>query len=84
VAEVGTVLAAALQQVRPALARRLETSERVDLLRRDIGSVSGDLARLGDRVRLLAPLLLALAWGLAAGALALSRDRRPSSPQGSW
>jgi hypothetical protein len=76
VADVGTVLAAALEQVRPSLARRLEATERVELLERDIGSVSGDLARLADKVRVLALALLALSIGLAAGALALSRDRR--------
>jgi hypothetical protein len=76
VVDVGTVLAAALEQVRPSLARKLESAERVELLERDIGSVSGDLARLDERVRLLAPFLLALSLALAAGALALSRDRR--------
>jgi hypothetical protein len=76
VADIGTVLAAALEQVRPSLARELESTERVELLTRNIGSVSGDLARLDERVRLLAPLLLALSLGLAAGALAVSRDRR--------
>jgi Short repeat of unknown function (DUF308) len=76
VADVGTVLAAALERVRPSLARELESTERVALLRRDVGSVSGDLARLADRVRVLAVVLLALALALVAGALAVSRDRR--------
>jgi hypothetical protein len=76
VTDVGTVLAAALEQVRPSLARKLEATERVELLKRDIGSVSGDLARLDERVRLLVLFLFALSVGLAAAALALSRDRR--------
>ena len=76
VADVGTLLAAALEQVRPSLARRLEATERVALLSRDIGSVGGDLARLADRIRVLAIVLLALSLILAAGALALSNDRR--------
>lgn len=76
VADVGTVLAAALEQVRPSLARELESTERVELLTRDVGSVGGDLARLADKVRVLALLLAALSAALAAGALALSRDRR--------
>src|ERR687896_2106978 len=67
VGDVGTVLAAALEQVRPALARKLESTERVELLRRDIGSVGGDLARLGKRIRVLALVLLVLSLGLAGG-----------------
>lgn len=76
VADVGTVLAAALERARPSLARRLDSTERVALLRRDVGELSGDLARLSDKVRLLAPLLLALSLALMAAALALARDRR--------
>ena len=76
VADVGTVLAAALERVRPSVARELESTERVELLERDVGSVSGDLARVADRVRVLALVLLMLSVALAAGALALSRDRR--------
>jgi hypothetical protein len=76
VADVGTVLAAALEQLRPSLARKLESTGRVELLKRDIGAVSGDLARLADRVRVLALVLLALSLVLAAGALAISNDRR--------
>jgi hypothetical protein len=75
-ADVGTVLAAALRQLRPSLARKLESTERVELLKRDIGSVSADLARLAEKIRVLALVLLVLSLGLAAGALALSRDRR--------
>src|SRR5918999_695087 len=76
VADVGTVLAAALEQVRPSLARKLESTGRAALLKRDVGSVTGDLARLGDKVRVLALVLLALSLILAAGAIAVSRDRR--------
>lgn len=76
VTDVGTVLAAALERVRPELARRLDSTGRVALLKRDVGGLSGDLARLADRVRLLAVLLLAAALALMAIALALSRDRR--------
>jgi hypothetical protein len=76
VADVGTVLAAALEQVRPSLARKLESTERVPLLKRDVGSVSGDLARLADGVRVLWLVLLALSLVLATVALAVSRERR--------
>src|SRR5918992_3312324 len=76
VADVGTVLAAALEQVRPSLARNLESTGRVALLKRDVGSVTGDLARLGDKVRVLALVLLALSLILAAVAIWVSEDRR--------
>jgi hypothetical protein len=76
IADVGTVLAAALEEVRPELARKIEATERVELFSRKLGSVSGDLARLADRVRLLAVVLLGLSLGLVAVALAVSRERR--------
>jgi hypothetical protein len=76
VADVGTVLAAALEQVRPTLARKLESTERVELFRRSIGSVSGDLARIADKVRVIAVVLLGLSLALVAAALALSLERR--------
>src|SRR5918992_646609 len=76
VGDVGTVLAAALEQVRPSLARKLESTGRVALLKRDVGSVTGDLARLGDKVRVLALVLLALSLILAAVAIWVSEDRR--------
>jgi hypothetical protein len=76
VADVGTVLAAALEKVRPSLARKVESNEQVTLLERNLGSVSADLARLADRLRVLAVLLLALSLALVAAALALSRERR--------
>jgi hypothetical protein len=76
VGDVGTVLAAAVQKLRPSLAKQLEDSGRVSLVKRDVGSLSASLARLGDTIKVLAPLLLALAVLLAAGAIALSPDRR--------
>ena len=74
--DLGTVLAAALQRFRPALARKVEAAGRVQLIKRDVGSASGDLARAADKVRLLALLLLVLALLLIAGALAVSPQRR--------
>jgi hypothetical protein len=76
VADVGTVLAAVLERARPALAGKLQSTDRVTLLRRDMGRVGGDLARLADRVRVLALVLLVLAAALATAALAVSRNRR--------
>lgn len=76
VGDVGTVLAAALEEVRPSLARRVRATERVELFTRNVGSLSGDLARLADRVRVLAVVLLVLAVASAATAIAVSRERR--------
>jgi hypothetical protein len=76
VADVGAVLAAALAQVRPELARKLSSTERVELVERNIGSLSATLADVAERVQLLAVLLVVLSLALVAGALLLSRDRR--------
>jgi hypothetical protein len=73
VADVGTVLAAALQELRPSLAAEVESAGRVELLKRDIGGLSADLARVGDEIRLLAVFLLVATVLLAAGALAPPR-----------
>jgi hypothetical protein len=76
IADVGTVLAAALQQVRPALADEIGSSKRVEVLRDDIGGLSATLADVAERIRLLALVLAILALALAGGALWLSPDRR--------
>jgi uncharacterized membrane protein HdeD (DUF308 family) len=74
--DVGTVAGEALREVRPKLARQLEDSGRVQLVSRKVGSVAGDLARLGDRIRMLAVLLAGLTVLAAAAALVASTDRR--------
>jgi hypothetical protein len=76
VADVGTVLAAALEKVRPSLAKDLDSTGRVELVKRNIGDASGTLVRVADRVRLIGLVLLALAVVLVAGALAVSTSRR--------
>ena len=76
VGDVGTVLAAAVDKLQPSLAKDLEDSGRVSLLQRDVGSLSASLARIGDTIKLLAPLLMLVCLVLAGGAVALSRDRR--------
>ena len=76
VADVGAVLAAALEQVRPELARKLQSTERVELVERNIGSLSATLADIAERVQLLAVLLLVLSLVLVAGALFVAPDRR--------
>ena len=79
-ADAGLVAAAALRTLRPEAAQVLE-DERVTLVRRRIGAITGDLARLAEHVRVLAWVLLALAAAAAAGALALARDRRRCAGQ---
>jgi MFS family permease len=76
IADVGTVLAAALEKLRPGLARHVQAADRVALLQRnlgDLGTTGTDVAR---RARVLAIVLPLLAAALAAAAVALSVDRR--------
>ena len=79
--DVGTVAAAALEQLRPQLAAELERSERVVLLSRRLGSVTGDLSRTFEQARALAYVLAALALAAAIAALAVSTDRRRTAGQ---
>ena len=74
--DVGTVAGEAIEKVRSDIASKLEESSRIELVRRRIGGVTGDLARTADRVRVLALLLAALTLAAAGGALALAADRR--------
>jgi hypothetical protein len=74
--DVGTVLAAALEQVRPSLAAKLESTKRVELVTSNIGTLSATLADISERVQLLALFLLVLSLVLVVAALTLSPDRR--------
>jgi hypothetical protein len=76
IADVGTVLAAALQAVRPELAKKIDTNGRVRVLKDDVGSVSTTLVNIADQIKLLAALLVVAALALGAGAIWLSHDRR--------
>jgi hypothetical protein len=76
VADVGTVLAAALQRVRPELADELERTGGVSVISADIGSVSATAARIADDIKLLALLLLVLGVALVGAAIAVAPDRR--------
>jgi hypothetical protein len=76
VSDVGTLLYGALQAVQPKLAKQLRDDRRYELLRRDIGSVTGDLARIGRQVRFLALVLPLLALAALAAAIWLAADRR--------
>ncbi|HEY7077130.1 MAG TPA: hypothetical protein VH418_17250 [Solirubrobacteraceae bacterium] len=74
--DVGTVASAALETFRPKLAAEVEASGRIALVTRRLGSVTGDAARLADRLRALAYVLAALTLAAAVAALAVAVDRR--------
>jgi hypothetical protein len=76
VGDVGAIVAAGLELVQPSVAERVRTTNHVNLVERDIGSVNAKLAQAADNIRLLAWLFLFLALASAAGALLLARDRR--------
>ena len=76
ITDVGTVLAAALQEVRPALARDLQSEQRVEVVKENIGSLSATLANIAEDVQILAILLILLSLAFVAGALYISPDRR--------
>ena len=80
-ADVGTVVAAALEKVNPRLAADLDAQKRVVLVKESIGGVTGGLVRFGERLRVLAWVLAALTLAAAGAALALSRDRRRTAAQ---
>jgi hypothetical protein len=76
VADIGTVVAAAIRSLRPALARDLEASGRVEVVDRDVGAVGGTAARIARDVRVVAYLLAALTVIAAVAALVVAPDRR--------
>ena len=80
-ADVGTVVAAALEKVDPQLADDLDAGERVVLLQRDLGALTADVVRIGDRLRVLAWVLAALTLAAGAAALVVSPDRRRTTAQ---
>jgi uncharacterized membrane protein HdeD (DUF308 family) len=80
-ADVGTVVAAALEKLNPQLAKDLDAGTRVVLLKRDIGSLTGDVVRTGERLQVLAWVLGALTLLAGAAALVVSRDRRRTCSQ---
>ncbi len=75
-ADVGTMVAAGLQFAQPSLARRIDTTEKVEVVRRNIGDANATLVRVADTIEVLAPLLLLVAVLCAAGAIWLSTERR--------
>jgi hypothetical protein len=81
VADVGTVVSAALRAVQPSLARQVEDSGRAEVIDRDLGSATGDAARIARAVRLAAYLFAALTLAAAVAALLLTPDRRHTAFQ---
>jgi hypothetical protein len=75
-ADVGTVVRAALETVRPSLARKIDEDAQLTLVRRGVDERAAWLARLADRADLLAAVLGGLVLVLAAAAVALAADRR--------
>ena len=75
VADIGTVAAAAVRSVRPALARDLQESGRITIVDRDVGAAGGTAARIARDVRILAYVLAALALVAAVAALVVTPDR---------
>jgi hypothetical protein len=75
VADIGTVAAAAVRSVRPALARDLQESGRITVVDRDVGAAGGTAARIARDVRILAYVLAALALVAAVAALVVTPDR---------
>ena len=80
-ADVGTVAAAALQRLDPAVARKVSGIGKVTLVDDHLGSATGNIARVGQDVRVLAWVLLGLTVAAAAAALGVSADRRRTAAQ---
>ena len=75
-ADVGTVVAAALQKLNPTLAAKIDASGRITLVKRGIGSASAAIAHRAERLRAAAWVLTTLLLVAALAALATSPDRR--------
>ena len=76
IADVGVLAAEALRQLRPELAGQLDEERRVGLIDRHLGGVTGDLARIAERVRVVALVLALLTAACAVGAVMLASERR--------
>jgi hypothetical protein len=80
-ADVGAVVAAAVEKFRPKLAAQMRKQGQVTLLKRNVDGTAARLARLADKVRVLAYLLAALTLVAAAVALVIAPDRRATTFQ---
>ena len=75
--DVGIVASEAARRLAPAQAAQLEdASGRVELLRRDVGGATGEVARRARQLRVLAIVLAVLLLAVAAAAIALAADKR--------
>jgi hypothetical protein len=75
--DVGIVASEAARRLAPAQAAQLEdASGRVQLLRRDVGGATGEVARRARQLRALAIVLAVLLVAVAAAAIALAADKR--------
>ncbi len=79
--DVGTVAGEALQSFRPKLAAQVEGAGRISVLRDRVSGTAGTVARVGDKVRVLALLLIGLTIAAAVSALAVAHDRRRAASQ---
>jgi hypothetical protein len=78
-ADVGSVVAAAVQKLKPKLAAQIRRQGQVTLVKQDVGDTASRLARLAGKVRVVAYLLAGLTLLAALGALVLSVDRRATT-----
>ena len=62
-------MAAALEKLNPQLADDIDAGERVVLLKRDLGGLTGDVVRAGEKLQVLAWVLAALTLAAAVAAL---------------
>jgi hypothetical protein len=76
VADVGTVAGAALEKLKPDIARKLAITGRVELVKRDLGKLGASLARIPAQVKLLAVVLLLGSVLFVTLALVVSPDNR--------
>jgi hypothetical protein len=76
IADIGTIVAAGLEAIRPAAAQQVRTTQKVELLNRDVGDANAKAARFADKITLLAWLSLLVAAVAGAAAIWLARDRR--------
>jgi hypothetical protein len=76
IADVGTVLSAALEKLQPSIARQVRPADRIEVIERHGRTLGASVADAARAVRVLAIVLPLLCLALAAGALWASPDRR--------
>jgi hypothetical protein len=75
-ADVGTVIAAALEQLRPSLARQVQAADRVELFQRELTGAESRAADVARDLRVLALVLPLLTVVFVGCAIAISPGRR--------